>query len=132
MAAWQPQQGSTLLMPSGPDGDHLFIVLNDPKVFAGYGPNPHVLLVNLSTVPQDGVHYDSTCVLEPGCHPFVKAKSYIVYRSARIDPEAHLLARVAQGLFKPQQPMPAGIVANIKAGLTTSPFTKREFKGLLI
>ena len=119
-------------MPSGPDGDHLFIVLNDPKVFAGYGPNAQVLLVNLSTVPRDGVHYDSTCVLDPVCHPFVKAKSYIVYRGARIDPEAHLLARVAQGLFKPQQPMSASIVANIKTGLKTSPFTKREFKGLPI
>ena len=30
MAVWQPRAGTTLLMPSGPEGDHLFIVLNDP------------------------------------------------------------------------------------------------------
>ena len=126
------QQGATLLMPSGPDGDHLFVVLNDPKAFPGYGANPHVLLVNLSTVPRAGVHHDSTCVLQPGCHPFVTAASYVVYKSARVESEPHVLGLVGQGIFRPHQPMPAGIVARIKAGLATSPFTKREFKGLPI
>ena len=132
MQGWQLQQGATLLMPSGPDEDHLFVVLNDSKVFPGYGANAHVLLVNLSTVPRTGVHYDPTCVLQPGCHPFVTAASYVVYRSARIDPEAHVLGMVEKGIFRPHQPMPAEIVATIRAGLTTSPFTKREFKGLPI
>ena len=132
MQGWQLQQGATLLMPSGPDGDHLFVVLNDPKAFPGYGANPHVLLVNLSKVPRAGVYYDPTCVLPPGCHPFVTAASYIVYRSVRIDPETHVLGMVGKGIFRPHQPMPAGIVATIRAGLTASPFTKREFKALPI
>lgn len=67
-----------------------------------------------------------------GCHAFVEAESYIVYRSARIDPEAHVLGMVKKGIFRPLQPMTAGIVAAIRAGLTASPFTKREFKGLPI
>lgn len=131
MAGWQLQQGATLLMPSGPDGDHLFVVLNDPKVFPNYGSNPQVLLVNLSTVRQ-GVHFDATCLLQPGCHPFVKVESYVVYRSARFEPEAHLLALVQKGLFRPQDPMSAAIVGAIRSGLIASPFTKREFKGLPI
>jgi hypothetical protein len=69
VVGWQLQQGATLLMPSGPDGDHLFVVLNDPKVFPNYGPNPQVLLVNLSTVRPD-VHFDATYLLQPGCHLF--------------------------------------------------------------
>ena len=131
MVGWQLQQGATLLMPSGPDGDHLFVVLNNPKVFPDYGSNPQVLLVNLSTVRQ-GVHFDATCVLQPGCHPFVKVESYVVYRSARLEPEAHLLGLVQKGLFRPHDPMPAAIVGAIRSGLIASPFTKREFKGLPI
>lgn len=128
---WQLQQGATLLMPSGPDGDHLFVVLNDPKIFPDYGSNPQVLLVNLSTV-RPGVHFDATCLLQPGCHPFVKIESYVVFRSARVDSEEHLLALVRKGLFRPQDPMPAAIVGAIRSGLLASPFTKREFKGLPI
>lgn len=131
MAGWRPQQGATLLMPSGPDGDHLFVVLNDPKVFPDYGSNPHVLLVNLSTVRQS-VHFDATCLLPPGCHPFVKVESYVVYRSARVESEAHLFGLVEKGLFRPQDPMPTAIVGAIRSGLIASPFTKREFKGLPI
>ena len=97
MAGWQPQQGATLLMPSGPDGDHLFVVLNDPKIFPNYGSNPQVLLVNLSSVRQS-VHFDATCLLQPGCHPFVRVESYVVYRNARIEPESHLLALVEKGV----------------------------------
>lgn len=131
MAGWQLQQGATLLMPSGPDGDHLFVVLNDPKVFPNYGPNPQVLLVNLSTV-RPGVHFDATCLLQPGCHRFVKIESYVVYRGARVDPAAHLLGLVQKGIFRPQDPLSAAIVGAIRAGLIASPFTKREFKGLPI
>lgn len=131
MVGWQLQQGATLRMPSGPDGDHLFVVLNDPKVFPNYGSNPQVLLVNLSTVRQ-GVHFDATCLLQPGCHPFVKVESYVLYRSARVEPEAHVLALVQKGLFTPQDPMPVAIVGDIRSGLIASPFTKREFKGLPI
>lgn len=90
-----------------------------------------VLLVNLSTV-RPGVHFDATCLLQPGCHPFVKVASYVVYRSARLEAEAHLLALVEKGLFRPQDPMPVAIVGDIRSGLIASPFTKREFKGLSI
>ena len=118
-------------MPSGVEGNHLFVVLNDPKTFPGYGPNPCVTLVNLSTVRAD-VRYDDTCILRAGCHPFVVRESYVVYRSTRIDQEAHLISLVQQGLFRPHDSMPAEVLTNIKNGLAASPFTKREFKQLPI
>lgn len=118
-------------MPSGPEGGHLFIILNDPMVIDTYGPRAHVLLVNLSTVRQ-GISCDETCVLAASCHPFVKHESYVVYARARIDPAEHLQRLVRQGVFKPQEPMPADILTQIRAGLKTSPFTKREFKQLNI
>jgi len=127
MLGWQPHEGATLLMPSGNQGDHLFIVLNNPTIFTGYGSHPCVVLVNLSTVRTETQH-DSTCLLPAGCHPFVKQESYVRYRAARIETVAHLSAGVAQGLFKPHNPIPADLLASIKNGLKISPFTKREFK----
>lgn len=131
MANWQPRAGATLLMPSGSAGNHLFVVLNDPKAFPGYGGNPHVVLVNLSTVPANLKH-DATCEVQPGCHPFVKSPSYAFYRGARIEPVAHIVNLVRQGVFRPQDPMPPEILAAIRNGLKNSPFAKQEFKFLAI
>jgi hypothetical protein len=130
-AVWQPQAAATLLMPSGPEGDHLFVVLCDPKTFPGYGPNPCVLLVNVSSI-REGSHHDPTCVLEPGSHPFVKRVSFVAYRYARVEFVPHVMRLVEQGLFKPHDPMPPEILARILDGLRRSPFTKREFKQLPI
>ncbi len=131
MAGWQAREGETLLMPSGSQGDHLFVILNNPKQFPGYGPNPCVVLVNLSTVRQ-GIKHDGTCVLAAGCHPFVKQDTFVVYRSARIETEAYLDKLVKQGLFKPHDAMDAVIVTKIKIGLKSSPLTKLDFKQIPI
>lgn len=131
MAAWQASAGATLLIPSGPAGNHLFVVLCDPVVLPGYGPNPCVVLVNVSTL-REGIPHDATCILQAGCHPFVVAESYVRYRDARIYGDSELTERVAQGLFVPHQPMVQAVFASIRAGLFASPFTKREFKVLPI
>ena len=114
-------------MPSGNEGDHLYIALNDPRLFEGYGRQPCVVLVNLSSV-REGVPFDETCVLEPDEHPFVRQRSFVFYRNARIEPESHILQLTQQGLFKPHEPMAAEVFQRIKAGLFVSPHTKREFK----
>ncbi len=118
-------------MPSGPAGNHLFVVLCDPVVFQGYGSRPCVVLVNLSSV-RPGIHHDPTCVLQPGCHPFVDSECYVRYRDARIDSVAELIERVGQRLFVPHQPMSGTVFASIRAGLRASPFTKRVIKLLPI
>ena len=131
MASWQPSAGATLLIPSGPAGNHLFVVLCDPAVFPGYGSKPCVVLVNLSTV-RPGIPHDSACILSPGCHPFIETESYVRYRDARIYNAADLTQRVAQGLFVPHQPMAPSVLTSIRAGLYASPFVKREIKLLQI
>ena len=124
---WQPCAGATLLMPSGNAGDHLYIVLNDPRPFEGYGQHPCVLLVNLSSV-REGMPYDAACVLAPGEHPFVTHESFVFNRYARIEQVSHVLQLMRQGVYKPQQPMLAEVFQRVKAGLFESPHTKREFK----
>ncbi len=127
MAQWLLCAGATLLIPSGNAGDHLHIVLNDPRPFDGYGQHPCVLLVNLSSV-REGVPHDATCVLEPGAHVFVQQRSFVFYRYARIEQGAHIFRLVEQGVFKPHEPMSAQLLQQIKGGLFDSPHTKREFK----
>lgn len=131
MAAWQPGAGATLLMPSGREGKHLFVVLNDPRTFQGYGPRPHIVLVNVSTV-RPGIPHDTSCVLAAGCHPFVKQESFIAYRHTRIEPVAHVEEMVKRGVFEPKDPVTAELLTTINAGLRKSPFTKREFKQLTL
>jgi hypothetical protein len=131
MADWQPRAGETLLIPSGGQGDHLFVVLNNPKALPGYGPNPQVVLVNLTTIHEGAVH-DATCVLEPGCHPFVRQASFVNYRGTRVELAEHLRKLVSQGYFKLHTPMPGAEFARIRAGLAVSPFTKRELKQMNI
>ena len=118
-------------MPSGADGDHLYVVLNEPKAFADYGSQPCVVLVNVSTIRQ-GVRHDETCVLDTGSHPFIKQDSYVVYRSARIERVSHVQRLVQQGLFKPHTAFEEGLLALIKVGLRSSPFATQEFKNLTI
>ena len=130
MAAWQPSAGATLLIPSGA-GKHLFVVLNDPVPFPGYGSQPCVVLVNVSTV-RKGIPYDTTCALRAGGHPFVVAESYVRYQDARIYRADELAARVAQGLFSPHEPVAQEWLPAIRAGLKVSPRTNRELKSLPI
>lgn len=130
MHAWQPSAGATLLIPSGAS-KHLFVVLNQPAPFSGYGSQPCVVLVNVSSVRKD-IPYDTTCTLPAGCHPFVMQESYVRYQDARIYRADELAARVAQGLFSLHQPMTQQWLEAIRAGLRTSPRTKREFKILPI
>ena len=131
MAAWQASAGATLLMPSGGEGKHLFVALNDPRTFQGYGPRPHVVLVNVSTV-RPGIPHDTTCVLAADSHPFVKQESFIAYRHTRIEPVAHVEEMVKQGVFEPKDPVTLALLTAINAGLRKSPFTKREFKQLTL
>ncbi len=127
MAQWQLCAGATLLMPSGNEGDHLYVVLNDPRAFEGRGQQFWVVLVNLSSV-REGVAHDATCVLDAGDHVFVKRPSFVFYRNARVEPQNHVLRLVEQGVFNPHVPVSAELLQRIKTGLFDSPHTKREFK----
>jgi len=127
MAQWHLGAGATPLIPPGNAGDHLFVALNDPCRFEGYGPNPCVLLVNLSSV-REGVPYDATCVLNAGDHEFIRHPSFVFYRNARIEPESHVVRLVQQGVFKPHVAVSVEVLQRIKVGLFASPHTKREFK----
>ena len=133
MATWVPCAGATLHMPSGPSlgsGKHLFIVLNDPKLFANYGPALCIALVSLSSVPAQEVRFDETCILRAGCHPSVRHDTYVYYKGTRMEQLRDVLKRLDDGLYTPGEPIEPTLLLTVKAGLLKSPFTKREFKQL--
>jgi hypothetical protein len=126
---WAPAAGSALMIPSG-SKPHLFVALNDPKTFAGYGAQPHVFLVNFTTV-YPGIPYDTTCVFQNGVHPFIKHLSYVNYAGARFEPESNVITLAQKGIITPYPPdFSVQIVQLIKAGVATSSYTKNVFKGL--
>lgn len=131
MGAWVPQAGHTLLMPSGSEGQHLFVVLNDPVDIPSYPPSVCVL-VCICSVPTNSLHYDDACVLNVGSHPFVAHASYVAYKHTRIESSNALIALVSKGIFTPHAPCSDPPFSDIKAGLNSSIFAKRAFKNLPI
>lgn len=135
MVNWVPCVGATLHMPSGPangSGKHLFIVLNDPKPFNNYGPAVCIAMVNLSSIPAQGVMFDRTCILQAGCHPSVRHDSYVYYKGTRIEQLRDVQQRLTQGVYVAGQPLKPALLQAVKNGLLKSLFTKREFKQLSI
>jgi hypothetical protein len=108
---------------------HLFVVLNGPKSFEGYGAVLCIALVSLSSVPvAQGVKYDTACVLTKGCHPSIQHDSYVYYKGTRLEQVRDVQLRVTQGFYIPGTPVEPELLQRIRQGLLDSPFTKREFK----
>lgn len=124
MDEWTCVAGSTLIIPSGPSGEHLFVILNEPKDISGHINSS--VLVNVSSIRK--APYDDTCILEPGSHAFIKQRSYIAYRHARIDREDSLIQKVNTSLFRPHDPLDDELLKRIQIGLYKSPQTRRFLK----
>ena len=124
--------GDAILIPSGPHGNHLFIVLNDPKPLPDHGVADHCVLVNVSTI-DPLIPHDPTLVFQPGDHPFITNPSYVYYRGARVDRADHIDACIIKGTFIMRPPpFTPKQVADIKQGLLNSPRANRELKLLPI
>ena len=124
MDEWTCIPGCTLIIPSGPRGKHLFVILNEPKDFAGYINSS--VLVNLSSIRE--APYDDTCILEPGSHPFITQRSYVAYRHARVDRAESLLQKIDASLFTPHEPLDNELLKRVQNGLHASPQTRRFLK----
>ena len=124
MDKWTCIPGATLIIPSGPRGKHLFIILNEPKDFAGHINSS--VLVNVSSVRK--APYDDTCILEPGNHPFIRQRSYIAYRHARVERAESLAQKVNASLFTPHEPLDDELLKRVQNGLYKSPQTRRFLK----
>jgi len=118
------QQG-TLLMHTGPS-HHLHIVMNDP-VFCQVLGELSVLVVNLSSVRETGRH-DTSCILAPGCHPFVRRDSWVVYGEAAVLRLPRLEADIVAGGTIPHLPVSLDVFRAVRAGFDRSPHVKLKIE----
>ncbi|MFI3199181.1 MAG: hypothetical protein QX196_12770 [Methylococcaceae bacterium] len=125
MSLFVPFKRATLLIPSGPVNDpdrkHLFVLLTDPIEAPDFN-GKQVLLVNIASVPKS-LPYDSTCILQPGEHRFIKHESYVYYAKARIEAANALLRGVKSGQLMAHEIMGQAIVQRICDGLQRSSHT---------
>ncbi len=116
---------ATLLIPSGPPSDpsrkHLFICLTDPA-----GDAKETLMVSISTL-RDGFPADETCRLFEDDHQFIKHKSFVDYRSARIIAAETLVKGVNQGQLIAMETLESSVFARVCYGLTQSPLAAPKF-----
>lgn len=129
MSSWICACGNTLLIPSGQQGNHLYIVLNDPMDFNGHPPQScaSVCICTIRLGP-----YDKTCVVAPGEHKFVVDPSYVAYRHTRIDQASHLIGMVTANAVFPHDPVSNELLTRVRLGLRESKQTPNYLKQLPI
>ncbi|WP_156368493.1 hypothetical protein [Duganella sp. Leaf61] len=107
------QAGSTILIPSGPTGDHLFVVVLGGKIING---KESLLLASFSTARH--ATDDMTCPVSPGEHPFIVDASFIAYSKCRSDPLIDVIARLNDGYFRAKQAVSPALLERIRQGLS--------------
>ncbi len=117
-------RAGTLLIPSGPEDNpdlrHLHVVCTDPCV------NGNQIIVSITSWTNDLC--DGTCILRAHEHEFLRHKSYVFYRKARIEAATTLDNGVQQGLFEPREAMNAQTFLRIRNGICRSIQTPRKVK----
>jgi len=124
---WVCSAGGTLLIPSGAQGNHLFVILNDPTDFDGYAKQSCVS-VSLCSIRKGP--YDATRIAKARAHAFLTQDSYVAYRHARIDAAEDLTRLVKNLSFVPLEPVSSELLNQIRDGLYVSPQTPNYIKEL--
>lgn len=122
MSLFFPTRGVALLIPSGPeDMRHLFFILTTADADKNH------LLANISTWRQN-TFFDDTCVLRQGDHDFIRAKSFVEYRFAKIQASAEIKKKVDAGEFIYKPPPSPDVLQKICDGVIKSPHTRLNIK----
>ena len=113
--------GETLVLP-GPNFEtpHLWILVTDPV-----GEPPQTIIVAVST---KRFYKDSTVVLSPGDHPWVRHESVIFYDHALIPEVRHLNEAVRRRIGELNQPCTPDVLRRVQDGLLSSPRTPKRVK----
>jgi hypothetical protein len=124
MRLFIPLRQTTLHIPgTGPERDpergHLFIVLTSPNV------EKQVLATSVSSYYP---RCDHTCILESGCHKFIKRKSFVLYAQASTFPAEKIIQRVQDGEIRYMGLIEETIFEKICDGLLDSPHTSPHIR----
>jgi len=118
--------GVCLHLTSKDQTKHLHVVLNDPKPYNDFPATVGVLSLS-STLKAD-----TTVVLKPGDHPFVKRETFVVFAWAKVIDAAKLEVNIQRdGTIKHQDDCSAELLERIRQGVYASPFSKPAIKDYL-
>lgn len=128
MCVWIPRPGKTLYIPSGPKGEHLFVVILGPKLLPTYGQQEQFVIVPIcSAIPT--VQHE--CPLDPACHPFLRHDSYADFSNAQVRSQADLCEYVAKSLWRAGEDVSTAALTSISQALLRSKrvprYIKRDF-----
>lgn len=112
--------GDSFLLPK-PDQDvsHLWVLVTEPDVTG------EAVMVNLTT---QRPHSDTTVVLQPGDHPFIRHPTVVNYSDARLVNAPQLDAAINAGICRQLDPVTPAVLNRIQTGLLLSPFTPNKIK----
>ena len=98
---------------------HLRVVISGALEW-GEDKKPRYLVVSVTTWHEGVRRKDSSCILEAGCHPFIKHKSWIDYARAEPMTYAKIFNGLRRGTFIDKEDMPPDTLARIQAGARIS------------
>lgn len=124
-------RGQCMLIPSGGNGyKHLFTVVIDPVILPHAGGHPIVVLVNFTSI-RDNAPYEDACVVQAGEHPFIRHRSYVTYRYARIESVERIKDLLKKGVFVEKEPCSPELLEKILQGALKSKLISREIKRII-
>jgi hypothetical protein len=74
---------------------------------------------------------ESCCIIKAGEHPFVKHKTCVRYKDARIASAGQLLTLVDRSQMIKREPVSVELLARIRGGATQSDYLPEESRQLL-
>lgn len=117
----------TLLIVSGPKHDpdrkHLHVICTDPD------KDGNVLIVGICSVTK--APYDTTCVLQPHEHEFLKHDSYVLYANATLVSVDNLHRGIEANAIVVHQDMNGQTFLRVRNGVCRSKHTPRKIKKYL-
>lgn len=84
--------------------DHLHVVCNDPVMDASKGEDA-VLIVNVTSIKDEMPHYDQSCILNVGDHPFITHPSFMYYKEAMVYKASNIQNAVEKGVYETRPDM---------------------------
>lgn len=77
-------------------------------------------------------HSDTTVILGPEDHDFIKHPTVISYADARIAHSDDIMKRIAERDYTPRKSFSEAVAKTIHQGLIDSPFTPRYIKSIFL
>jgi len=111
--------GETFIDVGSASTPHLWCICTEPNA------DDEVVVVSVTTVRPN---VETTCVLQPGDHPFVRHESAAAYRFAELVSVRELLRLRGQQRHRRHADADSSLVQRIRAGALQSPMTPNKVK----